>query len=174
MKKLVLFCFLHLSLGLYAQNSDTAKGSKQQWDELDEAFITFFKALENKDNAGFKKISLPVLECLDCVGKPEFNEQGNFVTADVFFINIAGGFKTSRVYKALTERGYTFSIVVIKDFKPKYMPTGYNENDLKLYEVWTPTYKPNELSKGHPGSSHGFQFVKINGKFKFYGLVSIP
>ncbi len=114
-----------------------------------------------------------MVDCIDCVGKPEFNQEGYFVTADVFFYNIAGGFTKSALYKALTNRGYTFNKAVVKGFKPKIMPRDYPE-DLTLYEVWVPTYKANELSQGHPGSSHGFQFVKINGEFKFYGLTSIP
>ena len=45
---------------------------------------------------------------------------------------------------------------------------------LKIYEVWVDTYLAGEWSKGHPGTIHSFQFVKINGKFTFYGLTSLP
>lgn len=165
-----LIALLFVSTFTFAQ---AGKKPANEWDQLDAAFVSLFKTLEAKDHAAFKKLSLPAVDCIDCVGKPEFNKEGYFVTADVFFYNIAGGFTKSAVYKALTTRGYTFSTAVVKGFKPRVMPQDYPE-DLTLYEVWVPTYKVDELSKGHPGTSHGFQFVKINGEFKFYGLTSIP
>src|SRR5690606_36217083 len=121
----------------------------------------------------FKAIALPYVDCIDCVGTPEFNEKGHLVTADIFYLNIANNFIQSPVYKAMAQRGYTFGTITIKDFKPIIMPRDYPK-DLKLYEVWVPTYLAGQLSKNHPGTSHSFQFVKIDGKFRFYGLTSIP
>ena len=150
-----------------------APSSQNEWDQLDKVFISLINALTKNDQSAFKALSLPAVDCIDCVGKPEFNAEGYFVTADVFYLNIANNFVGSPVYKAMAKRGYTFGSIVLKDFKPKIMPRDYPK-DLKLYEVWVPTYLANELSKGNPGASHAFQFVKINGKFKFYGLTSIP
>lgn len=144
-----------------------------EWDALDEAFVALLKIIETNDKAGIKAASMPMVDCIDCVGKPDFNEEGYFVTPDIFLFNITKNFTQSPVYKAVVKRGYTFSTITLKDFKPKIMPRDYPA-DLKLYEVWIPTYKKDELSKGHPGTSHAFQFVKIGGKFKFYGLTSIP
>lgn len=174
MKKIVIVCFLFSCFFASAQKSTkAAKASASEWDKLDETFIAFIDALVKNDKAAFKAISYPAVDCIDCVGKPEFNKEGYFVTADIFYLNIANNFVNSPVYKALASRGYTFSIVEIKDFKPKILPKDYPQN-LILYEVWVPTYLVDELSKGHPGTSHAFQFIKINGKFRFYGLTSIP
>lgn len=174
MKKLIiLFCVLMASL-CQAQNT----GNKntvvtKEWNQLDEAFIALIDALVKDDKQAFKALALPYIDCIDCVGTPEFNQQGHLVTTDIFYLNVANNFTASPVYKALLSRGYTFSTVTIKDFKPKNLPRSY-PNDLKLYEVWIPTYLAGELSKNSPGASHAFQFVKIDGKFKFYGFTSIP
>jgi hypothetical protein len=107
------------------------------------------------------------------VGRPEFNNEGYFVPASVFYLNIAKNFDKSPVYKAMVSRGYLFDSITIKNFKPKNVPADFPK-DLVLYEVWVPTYLSGELSKNSKGASHGFQFVKIKGDFKFYGLTSIP
>ncbi|MFL9843375.1 hypothetical protein [Flavobacterium rhizosphaerae] len=174
MKVFFLVCAFIAGIPFYAQ-TDTKQGqvSDAEWDTLDATFVAFIQTLQKEDKAGFKKISLPQVECIDCVGKPEFNGEGYFVPADIFFLNVAKNFTKSPVYKALAKRGYTFSIAEIKNFKPKFFPKNY-PNNLFIYEVWVPTYLKNELSQGHPGASHAFQFVKINGEFRFYGLMSIP
>jgi len=43
-----------------------------------------------------------------------------------------------------------------------------------VYNIWYLVFEPNEISKGDEGLSEAFQFMKINGKFKLYGLTSIP
>ena len=150
-----------------------AAPKKNEWDELDVAFVAIIDALVKNDLRAFTSLSLKEVDCIDCVGKPEFNNEGFFVGADVFYLNIAKNFSQSPVYKALSTRGYTFDKITIKNFRPRVLPRNY-EGDLVLYEAWVPTYLVNELSKGHKGTSHGFQFIKTDGKFKFYGLTSIP
>jgi hypothetical protein len=174
MKKFIL-CFLLVATAGLAQTktSKPAKASQSEWDKLDKAFISLVDALVKNDKPAFKAISYPAVDCIDCVGKPEFNKEGYFVTADIFYLNIANNFINSPVYKAIAKRGYTFSTITIEDFKPKILPRDYPK-DLQLYEVWVPTYIKGELSKTHPGTSHAFQFIKVNGEFKFYGLTSIP
>jgi hypothetical protein len=79
----------------------------------------------------------------------------------------------SPLYKAIKEKGCTASLQIFKDFKTGNLPKRYPE-DLHLYELWIQTYKPNEWTAGHKGQSHAFQFVKVNNKFRFYGVTSIP
>ncbi|KGO88496.1 hypothetical protein Q765_00900 [Flavobacterium rivuli WB 3.3-2 = DSM 21788] len=146
---------------------------KNEWDDLDITFVALVDALVKNDLRAFTALSLKEVDCIDCVGKPEFNNEGFFVSADVFYLNIAKNFSLSPVYKALSTRGYTFDKITIKNFSPRVLPRNY-KGDLVLYEAWVPTYLVNELSKGHKGTSHGFQFIKTDGKFKFYGLTSIP
>lgn len=144
-----------------------------EWDELDKTFVAFIKALENQDKAAFDNIALAQTDCAECPGSGEQGDITHFVPSDVFYITVAADFKASPVYKALSKRGYAFNSMTLKDFKPAFIPKDSSgSKDLKVYEVWVPTYKPDELSKGHPGSSHAFQFVKVHGEFRFFGLTS--
>lgn len=174
MRHFLLCCIFICSITGFAQQTNTpVKVTKQEWDKLDKVFVALIDALVNNNTAAFNKLAYPVIDCIDCVGTPEFNNRGYFVTRDVFYLNIATNFTKSPVYKAVAKRGYTFSAILLKGYRPKYLPDDYPE-DLTLYEVWIPTYLANELSKGHPGTSHAFQFVKINGEFKLFGMTSIP
>lgn len=152
-----------------------AKPAKEtsEWDELDKTFISLIQALEKGDKATFLSLSIKNVDCVDCVGSTELTKEGVFVPAEFFFAVISKDFTKSPVYQAMAKKGYSFSSVVIKGFHPSNLPKDY-PNDLKLYEVWVETYKPGELNKYHKGTSHSFRFVKVNGKFRFYGLNSIP
>ncbi|PZR19634.1 MAG: hypothetical protein DI539_13335 [Flavobacterium psychrophilum] len=180
MKYLIIAFILIASPGFAQKKKPVAKpatakpATKQatEWDELDKTFVAFIKALENKDKTTFDNIALVQVDCAECPGSGEQGDITHYVPSDVFYITVAEDFKLSPVYKALANRGYAFNSMVLKGFKPKFIRDGSDSKDLKVYEVWVPTYKPNELSKGHPGSSHAFQFVKVNGEFRFFGLTS--
>ena len=168
MTKNFLLFFILTPLLLIAQLPfNTA--TKAEWDELDKTFIAFFQALESKNKAAFMAMSRQRVDCSDCITSTESESEGYFVPAEVFFQTITKNFKESPVYKALVKRGYSFRIMEVK------RPNERNPNaKLKIYEVWVDTYLAGEWSKGHPGTIHSFQFVKINGKFTFYGLTSLP
>lgn len=178
MKKLtVLFCLFVVAVAS-AQNAKSKPAAKSNasandWDQLDQTFIKLVDALVTNDKVKFTSLSLREVDCVDCVGPTEYQGGGAFVPAEFFLAVIGKNFTGSPVYQAMAKKGYSFSSIVIKDFKPKVLPRDYPK-DLKLYEVWVETYRPNEFSKGHKGTSHSFRFVKINGKFLFYGLTSLP
>lgn len=155
-----------------ATTKSTPVKKATEWDELDKTFVAFIKSLENKDKMTFDNIALVKVDCAECPGSGEQGDITHYVPSDVFYITVAEDFKLSPVYKALINRGYAFNSMVLKGFKPSFIKDGSDSKDLKVYEVWVPTYKPDELSKGHPGSSHAFQFVKVHGEFRFFGLTS--
>lgn len=170
MKHLLLSILFVCATG-FAQKTPAKSQKPTEWDALDKTFIAFIKALETNDKVTYRSLSLPQIDCLECPGADELGAKNNFVPAEVFYITVAKDFTVSPVYKALTKRGYAFNTMVLKNFKPSFLPKDYPK-DLKIYEVWVPTYKPNELSKGHRGTNHAFQFVKTTNGFKFYGLTS--
>lgn len=173
MKKVASLLFLLIIFTATAQNAAKQAVTKEEWDLLDKRFVSLVDALLKNDKPAFFALSLREVDCIDCVGRPEFNNEGYFVSASIFYLNIAKNFDKSPVYKAMVKRGYLFDSIIIKNLKPRNMPAD-SPKDLVLYEVWIPTYLAGELSKNSKGASHGFQFVKINGDFKFYGLTSIP
>lgn len=174
MKKLALILIIFsFNIG-FAQKTAAKKDTQKEWDELDKNFVELIDALVKGDKVKFLSLSAKELDCVDCVGAMDVSADGTmFVPAEFFFAVIGQKFNESPVYKAMAKKGYSFSSIVLKNFKPKIMPKD-SPNDLKLYEVWVETYYPGEFSKNHKGTSHSFRFVKINGKFRFYGLTSLP
>lgn len=167
---LALFCFQMA----FCQKPAPKKGTATDWDELDKSFVELVDALLQGNKAKFLSLSAKEVDCVDCVGSMEVAADGTmFVPAEFFFAVIGQKFDQSPVYKAMAKKGYSFSTIILKDFKPKIMPKD-SPKDLKIYEVWIETYYPGEFSKTHKGTSHSFRFVKVNGKFRFYGLTSIP
>ncbi len=156
-----------------AEKKQDAQPKISEWDALDKVFIDLVDALVKGDRAKFESLSMKEVDCVDCVGPTEVTKEGAFVPAGFFFAVIGKKFTESPVYLAMAKKGYSFSSIVVQNFKPHVMPKDYPK-DLKLYEVWVETYKPGEFSKTHKGTSHSFRFVKVNGKFRFYGLTSIP
>lgn len=188
MKKSILLSFLVMTAFASAQTKKATTPAKpkpavetkpdaqpkvSEWDALDKVFIQLVDALVKGDRAKFESLSMKEVDCVDCVGPTEVTKEGAFVPAGFFFAVIGKKFTESPVYQAMAKKGYSFSSIIVKDFKPHVMPKD-SPRDLKLYEVWIETYKPGEFSKTHKGTSHSFRFVKVNGKFRFYGLTSIP
>lgn len=171
MKHLLLSVLFICTAGWAQKPVTKSPKTTSDWDVLDKTFIAFIKALETNDKVAYTALSLPQVDCVECPNAAELGAKNNFVPAEVFYITVAKDFTVSPVYKAMIKRGYAFNSMTLKDFKPGFLPKDYPK-DLKIYEVWVPTYKPDELSKGHKGTNHAFQFIKINGEFKFYGLTS--
>ncbi|WP_146185919.1 hypothetical protein [Flavobacterium album] len=170
----LLLCLLSFGIATAQQNPAPVKATTQkEWDELDKNFIALVDALVKGDKTKFLALSCKEVDCVDCVGAVEAAKGAVFVPAEFYFTVISQKFTESPVYKAMAKKGYSFSSVIVENFKPKVVPKDYPK-DLKIYEVWVETYKKDEFAKGHPGTSHSFRFIKINGKFRFYGMTSIP
>ena len=117
-------------------------------------FPKFIKTIESRNLRAFKNISRSNIVCDYCDEKS--------VTIGNIFTKQFKDFKNSKILSAYKTRGYS----IYKE--------NYEINKRKLYCVWIETYIQNELQKGHEGGSIGFQFIKVNDKFKFYGLTSVP
>jgi len=167
--KRIAFIFCLLTSLIYAQEPAAQKNSSE-WDVLDKTFISIIESLTKANQAKFVALSLSKIECEECAEAGDYNPGAFFVPAADLYTSISTNFTKSAIYRALSKHGYTFSSAILKNAKPGHLPSG--SKDLKVYDVWIDTYLPDELSKGHKGTRHAFRFVKLNGKFKLYGITS--
>lgn len=167
MKKITYLFLLFISISAFAQ---TPQKKSTEWDALDQTFLKVIQSLIKEDKQAFLQLSLNSVDCPDCPEVDGFTKDGAYLPADVFFFITSEFFTKSPIYKALSTRGYTFTSATIKKYKAP--ATGNIAKDTKVYDVWVDTYLPNQLAKGHKGTGHSFRFVKINGKFKFIGLLA--
>lgn len=167
MKKLTYLFLFILSANVFAQ-SPAQKST--EWEQLDKAFITVLESLVKKNKQQFIQASLSKVECPDCPEVDEHSKEGAFLPAEIFYYITSENFTQSPIYKALNKRGYRFTSAIMP-VNQELMATG-TKKGYKSYDVWVDTYLPGEVNKVHKGRGHTFRFVKVNGKFMFYALVS--
>lgn len=175
----ILFAFL-LSLNLlYGQKSGVAEWKKLSQDDslaLDNYWKEFYTAIEKKDTAKIRKMSLAEIDCDLCVTcnyKKYTPPDDYIISIDTFLLSNIHEIVKSALWKAIKKRGYRVGLEIIYDYHRKNLPKDYGQ-DLLLYEIWIQTYLPNEWAKGHEGQSQAFQFINYKNEFKFYGMTSIP
>ena len=164
------FIFCLFTAFAFAQTTP-AKKTAGEWDELDKTFISLIESLTKANEAKFLSLSAKSIECTECAEAGTFTGAGYYVDAYDFYDGISKSFNSSAIYKALSKRGYEFSAATLKGLRPPYLPAS-TAKGLKVYDVWVNTYLPGEISKDHKGTRHSFRFIKVGGKFVFFGLAS--
>ena len=117
-------------------------------------FPKLIQALKTNDLNYIKKVSASKIACDYC--------DKRFISIDNLMKSEFKNFTNSKILSAYDKRGYSV------------LQENFEIDGKKLYCAWIQTFLPEELEKGHEGGSIGFQFIKIGGKFKFYGLTSVP
>ena len=176
MKNLLLTCvFALVSLVTFGQKEDEMqflKMDKSDSIEIDKTFQNLIKAIETKDAEKIKQISLPEIDC-DLCSDQKYSKKDYYIPIQKFIKQAFKTYVNSPLAKAVETRGYRPMVRFIPNYKPRILPANYSK-DMTIYELFVQTYKPNEWMPGHEGQSHAFQFVKVNGEFKLFGMTSIP
>lgn len=173
----VLLFFLFRNLLSYSQTKGEMEYRKIGVNDsikLSNIWTTFFKALESNDIKEIKRNSLKEINCSLCIDKDNNDpSEDNIIPIDTFINHTSTIFIDSPLFRAIKKGRIHFAELMIPDYRTRNLPKSYGK-DLVVFEIWIQTYLPNEWVEGHEGQSHGFQFVKINNNFKFYGLTSVP
>jgi hypothetical protein len=146
---LILYCSIHTSFG-------QSLSEINRTDSLDVStfFPNFIKAIKDKDFDFIKKRATLKIACDYC--------DNRYYSIDELLKDPLKDFANSKIFSAYTKRGYST------------LREPYQIEENALYCVWIALWLPEELGKGHEGGSIGFQFIKVNNEFKFYGLTSVP
>jgi hypothetical protein len=154
--------------------SPLSKLSRKDSLNVGKVFKELVKAIETKQTHKIIEACLNEVECKSCINNDTvLIEPRSFVKAKKYAELAIVDFTKSKTYSALKSRGYTVHTTMLEKIEPHSFPVDYAK-DIILYEVYILTYLPDELAKGHEGAVNVFQFVKINGDFKLYGIDSIP
>jgi hypothetical protein len=155
---------------------DWLKISKKDSIALDIYWKDFLLAIENKDTSEIRRLSLDEIDCDLCltIDYENYTPKDDYIIPiDTFLLKNIYDLTESQLWKAIKLNRCHQGLCVFYNFLRRNLPGDYGK-DLKLYEIWVQTYKPNEWVEGHEGQSHAFQFVKYKNEFKFYGMTSIP
>ena len=138
------------------------------------SWIKFKKALLINDSPALHRLSLPLLDCdLYQEADPNKLPKDNFMPIDTFIKQFTYHMPDSKLWSVVKTKKKRLRVENAIDFHPRNVKHQKSKS-LMIYEVWYTTWEPDELQKGHEGQAHAFEFVKINGEFKFYGITSIP
>jgi hypothetical protein len=179
MKKLSLLWFLLIIISKsYGQNLEPTKLSYKDSIELTNTWKKFKSALEKRNTKTLHQMALKIVHC-DMFQNPNPNTSYNqdiynsYISFNKFLAQFYHELPKLKLWIVMKTKKYHIDVSNAIDFHPpniKYQ----KKHSLKIYDIWYLTFEPNEIAKGHEGESEAFEFVKINGRFKFYGLTSIP
>ncbi len=161
------------------QSFGSARVGNDEYIELADAWQIFLQAVSTGDPKIIRNLSAERIRCLSCLDNTEEEEK----EMEIYKAAVPDWYK--RLYE---EKVYIpvdkfcredYPIIFTKQFirklrdiKPTYAAEDYNGR--KIYEVIVPTLKPGELSPGHEGCLHLFQFIKTKSGYKFWGIDTIP
>jgi len=178
MKNLSLLSILiYIATGLYSKNFNHYKLPYKDSIELVNTWQKFKLSLELKDKNTLRRLSLKTVHC-DLSQTPnlnasfEQNVNNSYISFDKFLVQFYHNSSISKLRAAIKTSKYYIG----ESEMHIHPPNIYNQKtkSIILYDVSYITIKPNETAKGNEGESEGFEFIKIDGKYKFFGLTSVP
>jgi hypothetical protein len=157
MKKLLLLTFLYLSL-----ISTTYGQSVSKTDSLKvmAAVNKVFLSVENTDFSQFKKIATTKLYCYTCEGAADSKLGPYVVSRNDFMKHYLPAIKSSEYWQRAKQSD---EVVLVQENKSR--------SDITVFIT---TWKEGEYAIGHEGAQLGLYFKKVNGKFRFSGMETIP
>jgi hypothetical protein len=165
---------LFITLDLFGQGTSSPKLSTKDSLKLTTTWAIFKKGLELKDRQTLSNLSLKYVYC-DLFVEPDPNSTTSpnpYISFKTFLNEFFAHMPKSKLWSVVKNNKYHFSVE--DDYWHPKNGKSKKEKLQNVYQIWFITSKPNELQKGHEGQTHAFQFVKVNGEFKFYGMTSIP
>lgn len=138
---------------------------------LHETVADFIKALEKKKEKKIVRMSLDSVVCLSCCKIDTImiarTPEDYLVPVSTFIEQSMASFAESPVCKAYHDRGCN-----IRLFSYDMFEQTQKQEDI-LYEVWIPTFLPEEWAQGKDGLKHVLQFRKVGEEFRFYGFAAV-
>lgn len=165
MKKLFTFF-----LFIFYTYQTTAKIPYKDSIALDYIWKTFKIALETNDSQTLRRLSLRNVDCDIFQNQDPRIIQSSIISINTFIKQFFQHKKKSKLWNVIENKKYHISVEET-DYHPNIYPS---KKSITMYTIWFVTWEPNELQKRSEGISHGFEFVKVKGEFKFSGLTHIP
>lgn len=132
---------------------------------------SFFKAIEEKDSQKIKAMSLDSVICSLCEGLTEDYYENNMESIDSFIAACNRSLPDTALYVKMKRNDYEISATRYPDIKLSNFQLKANDS-LTIYQVRFRTIIDRGRDYDRRGYGHTFQFVKIDGQFRFYGMDS--
>jgi hypothetical protein len=177
MRKILIVFLLFLSMGVHGQSFKPTRILYNDSVKLINTWKRLKKALKLKDTKTLRHLSLKIVHCdLFQTYNPKLTYAQSIAIAymplNTFLTEYYQNLHKSKLWSVMKFKKYNLTEAYM-NFRPQNIKN-LKSMPLILYDIMYVTFEPNEIAKGHEGASEGFEFVKINDEFKFFGLTSIP
>jgi len=178
MRICTLIAFLSfITSGLCGQGYGHIKFRYKDSIELINTWKKFKIGLESRNIRSLRQLSLHTVHCdLFQLTNHNSNYQqeisNSYISFDKFLVQFYHNLPKSKLWSAMKTKKYSIIETRYKLRPPniKYLKA----KSINFYDILYMTIEPNEIKKGQEGEQEGFEFVNIYGKYKFWGLTSIP
>jgi len=164
---------LFTSATLYSQKYSPTKLTHRDSIELSNVWSKYKHALAVNDINSLHKLSLHIIDCDLFQSLDKIPQQNPNISIDTFLHQFYSRFPDLKLWRVVKTKKYHMTVEPAMYSDQTNVKFKRNKS-LMLYYIWYVVFEPNEIAKGHEGQSEAFQFIKTNGKFKLYGLTSIP
>lgn len=174
----LILVLLFIGSALYGQELQHFNSRSKDKIAVNKTWKKFKKALECKDKKNLRLLSLKRVDCdLFQAPPPEDSHEqdiaNSYISIDTFLVRFYADLPKLKLWSVMKYKKYRIGEIAYNDFHPPNIQYQKSKS-FKVSCIWYTIFEPNEITKGDEGESEAFEFVKINGKFKFYGLTSIP
>jgi len=173
---IILFQFGFKSFGQDDDNTVIGNISTTDSSHLIKVWKNYVKAIERKDLATIKYLSLNLIDCDICspygpwdnLDKPV---EDGFIEVDTFAFYFFKDIVQSKLWKVVKSTHPSISTFSFHGYYPRSLKLKRGDH-FYFYELTYITWKPGEAAEGHEGQTQSFIFVKIKNRFKFFGITS--
>jgi hypothetical protein len=148
---------------------EEVKITKKEAKELANAWNELYTGILNQQTQKIRSIALDSVVCSVCEGFAEPYFYNDEEPIDSFIVTAYRNLPGTEIWEHMKAGKYKLSAKRYPETKPSHIPVSSNEQ-LIIYEVtFSILVKYEEYKREH---YHSFEFVKVNGKFKFSGMRS--
>lgn len=130
-------------------------------------FYKFIEAFKNRDTATIRKMSLANVYCAVCEEPPRSDYENNIETLDSFIVSVYKYFPFTQLMLEIENKVYKASAESYDSEKPKNFQLKTGEKFI-VYRL--SFFTISDIDNSRIKQSHDFEFVSINGEYKFYGM----
>lgn len=134
--------------------------------EVVKAAYIFFDILKKGDTAEIRKMSFDSVYCSICEEPPRFEYENNLESLDSFIVSVNTYLAFSQLWLEIQNKIYDVSVRSFDTYDRSVLPV--NIDKPFVYKV---TFTIIESLEGNRSEQkNDFEFVKVNGKYRFYGM----
>lgn len=135
--------------------------------QLVNTFYKLIDAFKRRDTVLIRRMSLSNVYCSVCEEPPRSDYENNIETLDSFIVSVNKYFPFTQLMLEIENKVHHVSAIKINSKEPENYQIG-QKGKFIIYKVSFITIS--DFGKNRIMQSHDFEFIKVDGEYKFYGM----